>query len=95
MISIPKTDSTTHPSMKADPGGLSWQIIAYPRARRTAWCEVTCPSGHGSSLNKAVHTISGDGIVNPSIICSHEGCTFHEFARLSDWKPEYADENAQ
>lgn len=43
-----------------------------------------CANGHIGSLDN--HRISPDGTVSPSVVCQHEGCTFHEFIRLEDWK---------
>jgi hypothetical protein len=68
-----------------------WNVIANPRYRRNHWCEFTCPFGHGATLAKNVHKIATDGTVSPSFVCpraTDEGCTFHEFVRLLDWKPE-------
>jgi hypothetical protein len=71
-----------------------WNVIANPRYRKNHWCEFTCPFGHGATLAKNIHTIAEDGAVSPSVICPRaedEGCTFHEFVKLLDWKPEYAN----
>ena len=65
----------------------TWSPVAYPKM---VWCEFTCPFGHGSTLARNVHTVSEDGKVSPSLVCT-QNCTFHEFVRLTDWKPEYAD----
>lgn len=32
------------------------------------------------------HTISDDGIINPSVICGQEGCDFHMMVALKDFK---------
>ena len=31
------------------------------------------------------HSISSDGIVSPSLVCTHEGCDFHEHVQLEGW----------
>ncbi len=33
------------------------------------------------------HDIQDDGVVKPSIVCPHPGCTWHVWGRLLDWKP--------
>jgi hypothetical protein len=32
------------------------------------------------------HTIADDGTVMPSVVCPHQGCTWHVWVRLLDWK---------
>lgn len=44
-----------------------------------------CPNGHYGVLLD--HEISNDGTVSPSVECSEEGCNFHEYIKLEDWKP--------
>jgi hypothetical protein len=46
---------------------------------------LTCPECE----NLAVlidHEIKADGSVNPSVVCPTDGCKFHEFVILKDWK---------
>lgn len=84
MIDIPKGN-------ESEKG--TWQPIKYEPARKMIWCEFTCPNGHGATLAKSIHKIADDGTVSPSLICpraNDEGCAFHEFVRLLNWKPEYA-----
>lgn len=52
-------------------------------AGRTAL--LACPNGHIGSLSD--HDIAPDGTVSPSVVCPHEGCTFHEFIKLEGWAP--------
>lgn len=48
-------------------------------------CVVTrCANGHIGSLDD--HTIASDGTVSPSVVCQHEGCTYHEFIQLVGWE---------
>jgi C4-type Zn-finger protein len=35
------------------------------------------------SVSRAVHAVSDDGVVSPSMVCPH--CPFHEFIRLEGW----------
>ena len=50
---------------------------------RTA--NVSCPDcGQAASLSG--HTISADGSVSPSLICPHNGCTFHDHIKLEEWR---------
>lgn len=32
------------------------------------------------------HTITPDGTVLPSVVCTYEGCDFHEFIKLDEWQ---------
>lgn len=32
------------------------------------------------------HTISGEGKVNPSLVCPNDKCNFHEYVQLEGWK---------
>ena len=44
-----------------------------------------CPDcGRAGKLGKA-HTISENGEVNPSIVCTNKECTFHKHIKLEDW----------
>ena len=45
----------------------------------------TCPNGHMGSLSD--HEILSDGSVHPSVLCTVDGCTFHEFIKLEGWQP--------
>lgn len=45
---------------------------------------LTCPDNHVASLND--HKIDKSGQVQPSVVCPVEGCDFHEFIKLEDWK---------
>lgn len=52
---------------------------------------VICPQcTHGMSLGGespfgSRHTIAEDGTVSPSLVCPHEGCSWHVFVRLIGW----------
>jgi hypothetical protein len=50
---------------------------------RTLSARVKAPCGHIGTLLD--HTIGSDGIVSPSLQCTHEGCNFHAYARLDGW----------
>lgn len=41
-------------------------------------------NGHYLSIHK--HTILGDGMVQPSVVCPVAGCGFHYFIRLDGWQ---------
>lgn len=34
------------------------------------------------------HEISADGTVSPSVVCTHDGCDFHEFVKLANYPDE-------
>lgn len=42
-------------------------------------------------LNPSIHTILLDGMVTPSFVCTHPGCTWHVWIRLVDWVPAQAE----
>lgn len=42
-----------------------------------------CSYGHYGVLTD--HTINKYGVVNPSVVCTKDGCTFHEWVKLADW----------
>jgi hypothetical protein len=46
---------------------------------------VTCPTC-GVAMSLREHQIADNGAVSPSLVCPTEGCTFHEFVTLEDWK---------
>ena len=31
------------------------------------------------------HSIAADGTVSPSVVCTYDGCDFHEFITLEGW----------
>jgi hypothetical protein len=46
-----------------------------------------CPNcGFRASLRNT-HSIASDGTVTPSVVCPHEGCTFHEMVKLEGYQP--------
>ena len=58
----------------------SWWINKLPGRNQVI---TRCANGHIGSLDD--HSISPDGTVSPSVVCQHDGCTFHEYIRLEDW----------
>jgi hypothetical protein len=55
----------------------------HPSTRRRFKAELTCSRGHGITLKG--HAVHSDGRVEPSVVCLHPGCSFHEFVRLKGW----------
>jgi hypothetical protein len=49
---------------------------------------ITCVFGHELILNTDIHTVSPEGVVSPSWVCTIAGCTYHEHITLSGWKYE-------
>lgn len=43
----------------------------------------SCPNGHSGSLR--THTILANGNVEPSYLCLHAECGFHEWVWLEGW----------
>jgi hypothetical protein len=59
-----------------------------PRNQRGA--VVFCENGHGMSIAGnppfgSEHRIDSNGTVTPSVVCPHEGCSWHVFVRLVGW----------
>lgn len=46
--------------------------------------EIVCAKGHSGLMR--VHTIAANGEVEPSVVCTVEGCGWHEFITLEGWK---------
>lgn len=64
------------------PPPLHWKDC-HPSTRHRFKAELTCSRGHGITLKG--HAVHSDGRVEPSVVCLHPGCNFHEFVRLKEW----------
>lgn len=64
----------------------TWRPWLFGRERFRA-AVVSCPKCVGGLSLRKNHRILADGTVTPSLVCTHEGCTFHEFVRLEGWTP--------
>lgn len=58
----------------------TWRLWALGAHVRVIVCCPRC--GLESTL---AHEVRTNGDVEPSAVCPHEGCNFHEFIRLEDW----------
>ncbi|MCP6719720.1 MAG: hypothetical protein KJI72_00120 [Patescibacteria group bacterium] len=76
MIEIPKG--------KWDEKGTYRQVFLIDQGNRPS-VNLCCPSC-GGTAGLHDHEIADDGTVNPSVQCPYEGCKFHEYIRLKDWK---------
>ncbi len=56
-----------------------WPVLS--DGRRSAI--IACSGGHAASITG--HDIKADGTVHPSVVCPHEGCSWHVMARLEGW----------
>jgi hypothetical protein len=72
VITVPKSD-------QYDPG--TWKLLSLPEGKKSA--TFTCPNRHTGSLED--HEILADGSVHPSVLCTFDGCGFHEFIKLEGW----------
>jgi hypothetical protein len=61
---------------------LHWKPC-HPTTVRRFKAEFACHNGHGIVLKG--HSIDGDGVVHPSVVCPAPACDFHDFVRLSQW----------
>lgn len=46
---------------------------------------VCCPYGH-QGLIQPPHQVSDEGVVSPSCICPDDGCPWHDYLTLDDWR---------
>jgi len=62
----------------------TWWPVRLEGGRQSAF--VTCPLCRlGAALED--HEIDADGAVSPSLVCPREGCSWHVWVKLKDWKP--------
>ena len=45
---------------------------------------IVCANEHNGIIDE--HTIDDEGVVSPSVVCTQDGCNFHEFVTLVGWK---------
>lgn len=67
---------------RAIPG--TWRHWVYMKDQKTV--AIICPSCQ-RALCLPTHTVNSAGTVSPSVVCTHPGCTFHEFITLKDYSP--------
>jgi len=72
---------TTSPMFAQEP--LTWAAF---KLDGVLTARVSCFRGHSGLIPD--HDIAADGTVSPSLACTWKGCHWHEFIRLTDWKPE-------
>jgi hypothetical protein len=60
----------------------TWNYYILPNGKRTVITR--CTFGHIGTLSN--HEICDDGTVRPSVVCQHEGCSFHEFIKLENYE---------
>lgn len=53
---------------------------------------VVCPLCT-TRLQLQTHTIDYQGKVFPSVVCSNEHCSFHDFIQLQNWYPYWSEED--
>lgn len=62
-----------------------WKKAAIPKF--PLWASLVCPGcGLDVGVGKNTHTIGADGTINPSMVCPHAPCTFHQYIRLEGWE---------
>ena len=61
----------------------TWRGITIDGAKQNN-ANVCCP-GCGRYYGMAAHKIADDGTVHPSVVCTYDGCSFHDFIRLDGW----------
>ena len=60
--------------------------LAAPSRRGWAW--IVCPGCQRGASVAHNHEVLADGTVTPSFVCTHDGCTFHRFIKLDEWRLE-------
>ncbi len=45
-----------------------------------------CTNGHRHPIDFKAHVVAPDGATEPSLVCPAEGCTFHVYGRLQEWR---------
>jgi hypothetical protein len=61
-----------------------WERARGPKGPEHLTALILCPvCKQWGSLSR--HDIAEDGTVKPSVVCSHPGCTFHEYIKLDGW----------
>ena len=78
MIDVPRIDAPPYEEV-----WMSWK--PYRRADGCTSALFTCPEGHTGTLEG--WEIAADGSVSPSVDCSPNGCSFHDYIRLLNWEP--------
>lgn len=65
---------------------LSWDYLPYKR--EFEWepiATVCCGNNHLATISPKVHTVSDEGILNPSYVCPRDNCNFHEWVKFVGW----------
>lgn len=62
-----------------------WRPVRLADESYRASARVWCPEC-GAEAGLHDHTIADDGTVEPSVICPHPGCSFHEMVKLDGWQ---------
>lgn len=64
---------------------LSWDYWLWGTGPFIKTALVSCDQGHVGTASPQIHSIADDGMLSPSWVCPHKGCTWHVFARLVGW----------
>ncbi len=59
---------------------LTWKPVTSDGVQTAT---LVCSKGHAGLI--AEHEVAADGTVTPSVVCTQDGCTFHEFVKLAGW----------
>lgn len=80
MIILHRTPASVY---KMEP--LQWLPVTRDSSGLPPTAGVTCENGHEGLISD--HAIAEDGTVSPSVVCTEEGCGWHEYIRLDGWAP--------
>lgn len=79
-VEIPKSPVA---SRALAPAGSWWPNRSLPG--RMVAPSIKCPLCARTSY--LPHDIAVDGLVTPSVVCPHSGCSWHVFVKLLNWVP--------
>lgn len=63
---------------------LTWYPVTRESSKLPPTANVVCSQGHAGLIGE--HEIAPDGKVNPSVVCTQDNCSFHEYITLIGWE---------
>ena len=78
VVVLPRTPAAVY---KMEP--LQWLPVTRESSGLPPTASVTCENRHEGLISD--HAIAEDGTVSPSVVCTQEGCGWHEYIRLEGW----------
>jgi len=63
---------------------LQWLPVTRQSSGLSPTATLTCTNGHEGLISD--HEIAADGAVTPSVVCTEDGCGWHEHITLVGWE---------